>query len=69
MRNYIIVGDTAEFTDCLITVCYSEENARETLGRMLTNPNDNDRRSMEGVTNLRIEVSEGGWWNDPLLVN
>ena len=64
--EYIIKGDTEEFEDCLVLVCgASLEHAKQVLNRILTNPNDNDKKIIRCHKNLRIkEVSdEQCWWN------
>ena len=65
MGNYIIVGDTKNYEGCLVCVCFSFENATETLNRMLINPNDNDKKLMQGHSNLRIEEvpEKDCWWH------
>lgn len=51
--EYIIVGDTAEYKECLVYTCgKSKERAKEVLSRMLTNPNENDKLVMRGMFNL-----------------
>lgn len=65
--DYIIVGDTERFDDCLICVSgKSKESAEETLNRMRTNPTENDKRLMFGHRNLRIKEvpSEKCWWRN-----
>lgn len=68
--EYIIVGDGL-YKGSLIYACGGKENAEKVLNRMLTNPDDHDLRSMEGLNNFRIEevVSKDCWWNDPFLAN
>ena len=64
--EYIIIGDTKEFNDCLICCCgENKSRAEETLNRMISNPTDNDKRLIAGHNNLRIaEVpKEKCWWN------
>ena len=70
--NYIIVGDTERFNDCLVTVVYGGlEDAKRVLDRMLNNPNEHDKQNMKGHKNFRIEFCEAKncWWNDPVLCN
>ena len=65
--DYIIVGDTERFDDCLICVAgKTKESAEETLNRMLTNPTENDKRLMDGHRNLRIKEvpAEECWWRN-----
>ena len=72
MDEYIIVGDTERFTDCLVAVCGTDmHRAEEVLHRFLTDPGDNDLKIIEGHFNLRIEKvkAEDCWWNDPFLSN
>lgn len=66
MGDYIIIGDTDMFKDCLIYVCGSEDNAKQVLDRMLNDPNENDKYVMQGHYNLRIkyEPREDCWWKD-----
>lgn len=66
MNEYIIIGDTEQFKDCLVCLCGSSfDHAQSILRRMLNNPTDNDKKLMEKQTNLRIkEVAEKDcWWN------
>jgi hypothetical protein len=64
--EYIIIGDTKDYSECLVCVCGSKEYAEEVLQRMLNNPNENDKALIEGHTNLRIKAVEEKdcWWND-----
>lgn len=65
--DYIIVGDTERFDDCLICVAgKTKESAEETLNRMMTNPTENDKRLMFGHRNLRIKEvpAEKYWWRN-----
>lgn len=69
MNEYIIVGDTENYKDCLIAVCGADkEHAETVLERMKENPTDNDKLITKGHTNLRIEeiTPEYCWWNDIL---
>lgn len=55
MSEYVIVGDTKNYDGCLVMVCRGDRNfAEKVLQRMLNNPTQNDKRCMEGHTNLRI---------------
>lgn len=67
--EYVIVGDTKEYEGCLVCICGTKENAEECLHRMLTNPNDNDKKLIEGHTNLRIDTvkDDDCWWNQGSL--
>jgi hypothetical protein len=65
--EYVIVGDTKEYKNCLIYVCgKSQENAEKILEGILNNPTENDKLVTKGHTNLRIEKVEDSecWWND-----
>lgn len=64
MNDHVIVGDTNNFEGCLVCVCGTHDHAEEVLYRMLTNPNDNDKKLMEGHFNLRIEEvpEKDCWW-------
>lgn len=64
MGDYVIVGDTKDFKDCLVCICGTHENAENILNRMLNNPTENDKRLMSGHTNFRIEFikEEDCWW-------
>ena len=66
MSDYIIVGDTAKYKECLVYICGTKDNAKKVLERMLNNPNANDKRIIEGHTNLRIKEvpRESCWWRD-----
>lgn len=66
-EEYIIVGHTKYFNDCLVYVIgKSHEDAERVLNRMLNNPTDNDKKLIKDHTNLRIEKvnSEDCWWNN-----
>ena len=64
--RYIIVGDAGKYEGCLIRSCASKDNAEQTLERMLSDPTDNDKKMMEGHTNIRIEevTSDKCWWEE-----
>ena len=69
MNEYVIVGDTKEFKECLIYVCgTSRDWAEKLLDRMLNNPTENDLRAMKDHTNLKVEEvpPEDCWWNGNL---
>lgn len=66
MNEYIIIGDTEQYKDCLIYLCGSSlEHAQKILRRILENPTDNDEKVTKNLTNFRIkEVSEEDcWWH------
>lgn len=62
--DFIIVGDTDIYKECLIYVCYTEKNAEKILNRMLNNPDENDKKVMKGHYNFKIkEIPEKDcWW-------
>lgn len=64
MGDYVIVGDTKTYNDCLVYVCGSADVAEKTLDRMLNNPTEYDKELLKKHTNLRIDfVSEKNcWW-------
>lgn len=66
MNEYVIIGDTEQYKDCLVCLCGSSlKHAQKILKRMVNNPTNNDKRLMERHTNFRIkEVAEKDcWWN------
>lgn len=70
--EYIIVGDTDEFKECLVTLAgFSREHAEKKLAQMLSSPNENDKALIGDCYNLRIKEveSENAWWNDSFLAN
>lgn len=72
MDEYIIIGDTKKYKDCLVFVCGKDKKvAQEMLNQIKTNPTENDLRLMNGHTNFRLKKvkSEDCWWNDPFLAN
>lgn len=68
MSDYIIVGDTKKYGECLVCVCGTLERADNALYRMLNNPTENDKILMSGFSNLRIKEvpQEDCWWNGNL---
>ena len=72
MDEYIIVGDSPNFNECLIYTCGTDkELAEDYLDRILNYPTENDKKATENMTNIKIKkVSSGAaWWNDSFLVN
>lgn len=72
MTEFIIVGDTKDYTDCLVYACgRSEEYANSVLKHMLENPDERDLEIMRTHSNLRVKAEESSncWWNDPFLAN
>ena len=70
--EYIIIGDTENFKDCLIyTGCRSKEDAERVIDRILHNPTKNDLYVAKGHTNLRYKKVDPKecWWHDPFLCN
>lgn len=68
MGDYIIIGDTEKYKGCLVCVCGTKQRAEECLARMLAKPTANDKRLMEGHSNLRIEgvPKKNCWWHGNL---
>lgn len=68
MVRYIIVGDTEKYRGCLVCTCggKSKEDADKQLERMRKNPTENDKRIMEGHSNLRVEevAQKDCWWDE-----
>lgn len=65
--QYIIIGDTKKYKDCLIYVIGENyERAKEVLNRILTNPEEHDKHMLETHTNIRISSIniEDCWWED-----
>lgn len=63
--EYIIVGDSERYKGCLVCLGgLNKTQTEEILNKMLTEPNDNDKKLMAGMTNFRIEevVSDDCWW-------
>lgn len=65
MVEYLVVGDSDRYKECLIYICTTKESAEKILQRILTNPNDNDKFVTKGLSNLRIAEVEGSdcWWH------
>lgn len=68
MGDFIIIGDTERYKDCLIYVCGTEDNAHKVLHNMLTSPTDDDKEVMATHGNLRIKevTEENCWWHGNL---
>lgn len=65
MSEFIIVGDTAMYQECLVRLAGADyERAKEILEEV-------KREGKEGHTNFKIkEVADKDcWWNDPFLCN
>ena len=71
--EYIIVGDTESFNDCLIKVLlgHNLEQAQNALHRFLTKPTEDEKRDIKKYKNIRIKETESGvcWWHDSFLAN
>ena len=69
--EYIIVGDTKDYKDCLIYTCGTFERAKEVLQKMFADPTEQDKEEMKKHTNIHIKEvnSNEFWWNDPFLAN
>lgn len=66
-KRYIIVGDTETSKGCLVMTCgASKERAEEVLNKLLSDPEEQDKRMIEGHTNLRVEEVDSSdcWWED-----
>ena len=66
MNEYIIIGDTEKYKDCLVYLCgTSLQHAQSVLHRMLNNPTEEDKNVMTRHKNLRIKevVEKDCWWN------
>ena len=64
--RYIIIGDTDKYKDCLVVTCGGErEHAEKVLDRMVNNPTEQDKKTMEGYSNLRVEevTQSYCWWD------
>lgn len=69
--NYIIVGDTEKYKECLVCVCgNSQTKAQNTLSRMLNNPTENDKELIKGHTNLKVKTvpQDNCWWLNDYLI-
>ena len=65
--DFIIVGDTEYFKECLVFVAgKTYDEAEKCLKRMLENPTENDKRLMKGHSNFRIQEVEAAecWWRN-----
>lgn len=63
--EYIIVGDTEKYKECLVYICgVSEGRAKEVLDRIKSNPTENDKAITNSHANLRIKEVEAKscWW-------
>lgn len=63
--DYVIIGDTDKYKDCLVCVVGKELYAYETLNRMMRNPTEEDKKLMKEYKNLRVSFveEERCWWN------
>ena len=63
--DWIIIGDIDKYQGCLIATCGKNlDNAEKSLNRMIKDPNDNDKRLIEGYKNLRLKLvkPDDCWW-------
>lgn len=70
MSEYVIIGDTKAFKDCLVYTCGTKkETAKKALAEILANPTANEMLARH--TNFRIKKvdSKSCWWNDKVLAN
>ena len=70
--EYIIVGDTEEFDECLVALCGTDfEKAKEALDKMINDPDEHAKELSKGHKNLRLKEVKSAdcWWNDPVLAN
>lgn len=71
--EFIIVGDTEKFDDCLVKVLgkISKQEAEAKLKAFVEAPTENDKRLAERHSNFKIKAieDEACWWNDPFLCN
>ena len=63
--DYVIIGDTVQYKDCLIYTCGTFDNAVRVLSRMLEDPTDGDKRVMQTHYNIRIKMvpERDCWWH------
>jgi hypothetical protein len=66
MTEYIIVGDTARYKECLV---YIGGRTMEQAQKMLEQAKQDEH--FKNHTNFQIKTTESkeNWWNDPFLVN
>ena len=65
--EYLIVGDTKNYKDCLIYRCGdNRENAEKILNRLLNIPSNDDKIVSKGHFNIKIKKIDDSecWWND-----
>lgn len=71
--EYTIIGYYPELDDwCLVALAGTEkEHALSVLKRMITEPNENDKKLIHNATVLSIDTvsKENCWWNDPFLMS
>lgn len=68
MGDYVIVGDSGKYKECLVLVCGSKESAEESLNKMLTDPDEYDKIRMKDHSNFKIKFvpSNECWWHGNL---
>lgn len=65
--EYVIVGDSEKYKECLLCCGFKErERAERVLNRMLNNPTRDDEQIMHGMSNICVQevASADCWWND-----
>lgn len=71
--EYIIIGYYPELDSwCLVCLAGTEEeHALEVLKRMITEPDENDKKLIRNATVLSIDTvsKKDAWWNDPFLMS
>lgn len=66
MTEYIIVGDTAEYKECLVYVGgRTMEQAKEMLEKAKQDAHFADHSNFQ----IKETESKDNWWNDPFLAN
>jgi hypothetical protein len=68
--EFVIIGDTAKYKDCLVGLAGTDRAcAEEVLDRMVNNPTENDKAISKGHYNLRIKevASKDCWWHQGWL--
>lgn len=71
--EYTIIGYYPRLdTWCLVALAGTEkEHALSVLKRMITEPTENDKKSIGDATVLSIDTvsKENAWWRDPFLMS
>ena len=70
MKEYIIIGDTEKYKDCLVYTCGTKrEVAERRLAEILANPTADDTLSRHSNFRIKEVEEKDQWWNDPFLAN